>query len=96
MNYLVQLYDLIGKEIEMMTYVVIDNSTSSYKKTKWKVIAAYPHHVLAERTCENGTIITECFTKGELVQMGILQSRKKSHYMVGEREGTRWYGKERG
>lgn len=73
MNYLVQLYDLIGKEIEMMTYVVIDNSISSYKKTKWKVIAAYPHHVLAERTCENGVKIRECFDLGTLVQKGVVK-----------------------
>ncbi len=81
---------LIGKTITHCDPVMNGITGKQVIKTKWLVIGAYPHYVRAVRTCENGTIITECFCKGELVQMGILQSRKKAHYMVGEREGTRW------
>ncbi len=81
---------LVGKTITHCDPVTNGSDGRAVVKTKWLVIGAYPHYVQAVRTCENGTIITECFTKGELVQMGILQSRKKAHYMVGEREGTRW------
>jgi len=81
---------LVGKTITHCDPVMNGITGKQMVKTKWLVIGAYPHYVRAVRTCENGVIITECFTKGELVQMGILQSRKKAHYMVGEREGTRW------
>ena len=84
------LSSLVGKTIIHSDPVTNGITGRQVVKTKWIVVAAYPHYVQAVRTCENGTVITECFTKGELVQMGILQSRKKSHYMVGEREGTRW------
>jgi hypothetical protein len=58
-------------------------------------VAAYPHYVQAVRACENRTIITECFTKGELVQMGVLASGR--HYErnePGARFGYKWNGKE--
>ena len=84
------LSSLVGKTIIHRDPVTNGSDGRAVVMTKWIVVAAYPHYVQAVRTCENGTIITECFTKGELVQMGILQSRKRSHYMVGEREGTRW------
>lgn len=73
MNYLATLYDLVGKDIEMMTNVVIDMSTAVYKKATWTVVAAYPHHILCERTCENGEVIRESFDVGSLVQKGILK-----------------------
>ncbi len=73
MNYSAILYDMIGTEIELMTQVVVDMSNSVYKKTKWKVVEAYPHHILCERTSENGTIIRESFDVGTLIQKGILK-----------------------
>lgn len=80
---------LIGKTITHSDPITNGITGRQVVKTKWLVIDAYPHYVRAVRTCENGTIITECFCTGELIQMGILESRKKLHYMVGEREGFR-------
>ena len=73
MKYLVTLYSMVGSEIELMTNVFINNSTPAFRKTKWKVVAAYPHHILCERTCENGSTIRESFDVGTLIQKGILK-----------------------
>lgn len=88
------LSSLVGKTITHYDPTTNGLSGRQVVKTNWLVIGAYPHYVRAVRTCENGTIITECFCVGELVQMGIVQSRKKSHYGIGEREGYRVEGKE--
>ena len=85
---------LVGKTITHYDPTTNGLSGRQVVKTNWLVIGAYPHYVRAVRTCENGTIITECFCIGELVQMGIIESRKKNHYMVGERDGYRVEGKE--
>lgn len=86
------LSSLVGKTITHCDPVTNGVTGRQVVKTKWLIVAAYPHFVQAVRTCENGTIITECFCKGELVQMGILQSRKKAHYAIGERDGYRVEG----
>ena len=67
------MYDLIGREIELMTNVVMDMSSSVYKKAKWRVVEAYPHHVVAERVCENGAVIRESFDVGTLIQTGVIE-----------------------
>ena len=73
MKYFIQLCNLIGSEIELMTNVVVDMSSSVYRKAKWKVVEAYPHHIVCERVCENGAIIRESFDVGTLIQLGVIE-----------------------
>ena len=89
------LSSLVGKTIIHRDPVTNGSDGRAVVMTKWIVVAAYPHYVRAVRTCENGTIITECFCKGELVQMGVLASGR--HYErnePGARFGYKWNGKE--
>ena len=86
---------LVGKTITHCDPVTNGITGRQVVKTKWLVIGAYPHYVRAVRTCENGYIVTECFCKGELVQMGVLASGR--HYErnePGARFGYKWNGKE--
>lgn len=72
-----QLYALVGKQITI-DYTVTEGIMGRGKNShKWFVTEAYPHHVKAKRTCENGYEITECFNIGTLVARGILQNRNR-------------------
>lgn len=66
---------LVGK-----TITHCDPATDGIKgrrvvKTRWIVVAAYPHYVMAERTCENGYIYRECFNIGTLICEGIIRQK---------------------
>ena len=65
------LRDLVGKQIKIKRYV--NGKGSPFTVEKWLVVAAYPAHVMAIRTCENGYQVKECFGIGELVQMGLIR-----------------------
>ena len=41
-------------------------------KYRYRIIAAYPHHVLCEKLTENGAVIRESFSKGTLIEQGII------------------------
>lgn len=70
----VDLSEFIGKTIKKKDTIAEGALGKRSLITNWLVVAAYPCHIKAVRTCENGCIITECFSVGELVQMGLLKS----------------------
>ena len=53
------LSNLVGTKIKIFKY-------------RYRVIAAYPHHVLCEKLTENGAVIRESFSKGTLIEQGII------------------------
>ena len=72
MNRAEALYKLVGTMITMDIPIV--TATNQFRrKANYLVIAAYPHHVLCERTCESGAVIRESFDIGTLVQNGALK-----------------------
>ena len=72
MNRAEALYKLVGSVITMD--IPIMAATGQFKrKMDYLVIAAYPHYVLCERTCESGAVIRESFDIGTLVQNGALK-----------------------
>lgn len=73
------LYSLVGKELKLPV------SQNEYNKgrvtsAQWLVIAAYPHHILCERRCENDYIVRESFDVGTLVHEGILDRTVDHEY----------------
>ena len=69
-----KLSDFVGKEI-----IAEEPTEKSARKYKWIVVAAYPNYVKAVRICENGEQITQCFSVGDLVAMGLIKVRKVSN-----------------
>lgn len=72
------LYKLVGKYIKISYKVKDGTSGVIVHKHKWFVIAAYPHHVMAMRTFENGAQIRECFNIGTLITNGVLRIRRQT------------------
>lgn len=70
----VKLSDFVGKEI-----IAEEPTEKSNRKYRWIVVAAYPSYVKAVRICENGEQITQCFSVGDLVAMGLIKVRKVSN-----------------
>ena len=67
MNRAEALYKLVGSVITMDIPIV--TATNQFRrKADYLVVAAYPHHVLCERTCESGAVIRESFDVGTLIQ----------------------------
>ena len=67
MNRAEALYKLVGTTITIDIPIV--TATNQFRrKADYLVVAAYPHHVLCERTCESGAVIRESFDIGTLVQ----------------------------
>lgn len=74
MNRAEALYKLVGSVITMDVPIMM--ATGQFKrKMDYLVIAAYPHHVLCERRCENGAVLRECFNTGTLITQGIGERR---------------------
>lgn len=48
---------LVGRTITHCDPVTNGSAGWQVVKTRWIVVAAYPHYVQAVRTCENGTVI---------------------------------------
>ena len=72
MNRAEALYKLVGSVITIDIPIV--TATNQFRrKVDYMVVAAYPHHVLCERTCESGAVIRESFDIGTLVQNGALR-----------------------
>lgn len=69
-----KLSDFVGKEI-----IAVEPTEKSSRKYKWIVVAAYPNYVKAVRICENGEQITQCFSVGDLVAMGIIRVKAVPH-----------------
>ena len=74
-GYIDNLYDLVGKTIDIRIPQLTTTGTN-LRKEKFLVTRAYPHHVMAERTCENGYVYRECFNIGTLICEGIIRKKE--------------------
>ena len=72
MNRAEALYKLVGTMITM-DIPIITATNQFRRKANYLVVAAYPHHVLCERTCESGAVIRESFDIGTLITNGALK-----------------------
>lgn len=68
------LYQLVGKTIKVKVQQLTGTGTN-LRTEKFLVTRAYPHYVMAERTCENGYIYRECFNIGTLICEGIIRQK---------------------
>lgn len=69
------LYKLVGKTIDIRVPQLTTTGTN-LRKEKFLVTAAYPHYIMAERTCENGYVCRECFNIGTLICEGIVRKKE--------------------
>lgn len=67
--------DLVGKTFIKKGNGYEQGHIMNYNR-KFVIDAVYPAYVKAHSVCENGYEITECFSIGELVTLGILSRRK--------------------
>lgn len=79
-SYEEDLYKLVGKEITIDCTVTEGIVGRAVTGVKWLVVKAYPHYVLATRTCENGHEIKECFNIGTLITKGLLSGGTNKEY----------------
>lgn len=68
------LYQLVGKTIKVKVSQLTVTG-SNFRTEKFLVTRAYPHYVMAERTCENGYVYRECFNIGTLITEGIIKRK---------------------
>ena len=67
--------DLVGKKFIKKGNGYEQGHIMNYNR-KFVIDAVYPAYVKAHSVCENGYVLTECFSIGDLVQLGVLSRRK--------------------
>ncbi len=73
--------ELIGKTFVVVGKERFDVAGCRYSRdTKFKIDNVYPHHVTAHFTCDNGVVIHESFSIGDLVQFGLLPGKNYEQY----------------
>ncbi len=74
-----ELNSLVGETIEMNISKLTPTGTN-LRSEKFLVVAAYPHYIIGERTCENGHVCRECFNIGDLISMGLIMQKGRMEY----------------
>lgn len=64
--------ELIGSGLTVVDRKYIDSNNKPLI-SRYTIIDVYPHHVLALKILESGVEITESFSTGELVTMGVIK-----------------------
>jgi len=71
---------ILGSDLEGKTFIKRGNGYEqghimNYNR-KFVVDEVYAHYVKCHSVCENGYKLVECFSTGELIQLGVLSRRR--------------------
>lgn len=69
--------NLVGKEFTPKRSGIAQNGFVLMKSRKYVIDKVYPYFVKAHSVCDNGYLIIECFSVGDLVENGWISGRAR-------------------